>query len=200
METKLDSDAKIPALEMTEENKFFRKYLKKKSGIIEQKMRRFELKKKFSFFSFKKNKDEQVELTREKLAEQDEYLFLCYMTRKYFKDNVLISLAKILIGAACILTAVFMEDHFRATALKAPLMLCLFTYGLIMIPLSVLYVFANFICFLGYANYISSRTSPLSKKIIHFYDKDTDKFMAVNLKNLFNFRAAAHERKRIRGW
>ena len=152
-----------------------------------------EVKKRFS----RKKKEYP---SKEQLEVQDEYLFLCFMTKKYFRDNLLISLAKIFIGVVLILLSVYMEEHFRATALKPILMVCFFAYGLITIPLSVLYAFANFICLFNYSSYISNSNSPLAKKIIVFYDKDTDKFMAVNMKNLFTYRKAAAERKRIRGW
>lgn len=178
-------EKQIKALDMIEENPFFKKYLKRKDKFLKQKLKKF-------------TKEEVSKID----YEHSDYYFLCFMTKKYFKDNVLISLAKILLGIGAVLLLILI-NHFvkRGKWLKSIVMIVLILYGVISIPLSFLYVIANLICLIRYKEYITTRESVLSKKINHFYAEGTDKFAAVNWKSVFKRDDYVYkERRRLRGW
>ncbi|MCQ2591803.1 MAG: hypothetical protein MJ188_03375 [Treponema sp.] len=201
------------ALTLKESNPFFVKYLKKKSDLIETYNRKEQKKAKkrawvARTFHLNTSDKDKYSYDRGNWAlenglldkNNDEYFFLCFMTKKYFRDNTLISLAKIVFGVAAIFCAVWMEEHFNANALKSPIMVAAFGYGLIMTPLAILYTICNFICYTHSDNFVTTTKSRLAQKIIIFFDPETDKFMAVNFKNLLGIGQSFREKRRIRGW
>lgn len=132
----------------------------------------------------------------------EEYEYLCFITKKFFRDKLLICIIKFFLGVLSIVTACFLEN-FRPMNQKAkgPIMVFLFMYGLFIIPLSFLYTIVTFHCFCHYKNYVSTRTSIVAKQIIHFYDPETDRMQEVNWKNsVSNIVSSKREHKRIRGW
>lgn len=166
---------------MTEENPLYVKYLKNKHKFI---------KKYFKSHNIYDNENAY-----------NAFIYLCYVTRLYFRDNVLISYAKLAIGLAALVTALLMEFYARAIAIKSLVMVCLFGYSVFMIPLSILYIIANYICYFKYLDYVTTPESVLAKRIIVFYDDDTDKFKAVNWTNVFRRDSNNYnETKRKRGW
>lgn len=175
----------VNALDMKEENPFYKKYLKRKDKFLKKKLKHL-------------SKEEVDKID----YEHSDYYFLCFMTKKYFKDNILISLEKILIGICSIFILISINNFVKKGRwLKSIAMMAFLFYAIITIPLSILYVIANFICLCTYKDYITTRESVLAKKIIHFYASETDKFSAVNWKSVFKRDDYVYkERKRMRGW
>lgn len=181
----------VDAMSMTEANPLYAKYLIVKDNFLKKQKHIID------------SEDSEVyNLISTYTAEDKErFIYLCYITRRYFWDNFLISIIKILIGIFSIVFAVYIEKISGGVYLKGILMIGLFTYGLIMIPLSCLYAIANYVCFCRYLHYVTTNTSSLSRKIIHFYDEETDKFQAVNWTAVFKRDSTDyHESRRKRGW
>lgn len=181
----------VDALTMTEENPLYKRFLKKKDKFLASQKKIVDEDNLNYYKSF--NDSEKYDL--------DAYVYLCYITRKYFSDNCLISIIKILVGVFSIIFAVIIEKTSGAVFLKGLIMVGFFSYGLIMIPVSFLYLMANFICFCKYLNYVSTSHSTLARTIIEFYDENTDKFQAVNWKHVVHRDSADfHESHRKKGW
>lgn len=171
---------KYNAMTMTEENPLYVKYLKKKTKFV----------KGLRLSSEYADKDDY-----------NAYIYLCFVTRLFFRDNLLICLAKLGFGIGAIITSVLMEFFAKPIILKAPIMVGLLLYGFVMIPLSILYFIANFICYLQYLEYVTTAESTMAKRIIVFYDDETDKFQAVNWRSVFRRDKNDYvETKRKRGW
>lgn len=190
----------VDAMTMTEENPFYVKYLKAKPKMIEERDKR--LLRKASRKKQTVNKDFTSAASEEALEDENIYLFLSFITKKYFRDNVLFSLLKLALAVGAIVLAILMEDVIPvASQIKGFMMVAFFSYGLIMTPLAVLYVICNWICLLRYSRYITTTSSIMARRIINFYDPETDKMMAVNFRNTFKARRSfVQERKRMRGW
>lgn len=167
----------LDALDMTPDNIYYANYIRKMEKS----------KKKFC--------DEGNEYSKQ-------YYFLCYMTRKYFKDNILCSFAKLFIGIFVIVLLIGFNKLFRkGNVLKTIIMTGMLGYGIVMIPLSIMYIIANFYCWCKYKDFVTTRNSILSHKIIHFYAEGTDKLSAINWKSVFIRDAINYnEEKRMRGW
>lgn len=194
----------VNALSMTEENPHYAKYLKNKDKIhqiVDKKRLKYE-KKRLKNSMEKGQQIKDAPYTTDDPYDDNEFLFLNYMTRKYFRDGCIISALKILFGILAISAAIIIIDfHLFPAKIRSIVGTFGFGYGLIMIPLSILYLIAHLICFATYSSFVSTRSSRLSGKIIHFYDKDTDKFAAVNWSNVFSRdKSAFNERRRARGW
>lgn len=196
---------KVEAMAMKEENPIYVKFLKNKEKIeknVAEKSAKAQAKRLRA--ALRKNKSLKLDpFTTDDDYDETEYLFLCFVTRKYFKDCAIISVLKGLFGIIAIIVSILMENVIPIPTymLKSLLMTICFGYGLIMLPLSFLYFVANLYCYCTYSNLVSTRTSVLSKKINHFYDSDTDKFVAVNWANVFSRDKMANvERRRARGW
>jgi len=194
----------VEAMAMSEKNPLYVKFLKEKDQIekdVAEKRAKFQAKKLKK--AQRKNKTIKVDpFTTDDEYDESEYLFLCYVTRKYFKDCMLVSVVKEVLGIVAIIVSVLLENiRPLPLSMKPVLMSVLLFYGIIMIPLSLLYIFANLSCYLRYSEYVTTRTSVLSKKINHFYASSTDKLMAVNWGNVFaRDKLAYSERRRMRGW
>lgn len=177
---------KVDALNMTMDNPHYVKFINHKSKFEKKEKKRIAKNVDFDSFDY----------------EHSEYFFLCYMTKKYFRDNVIFSLLKLLIGIFSIILLIIINKYMHNLRLGKSFLMCsLLFYGVISIPLSIMYTIANFICYCSYINYVTTSKSNLAKRIIIFYDDDTDKLAAVNLKSVFkrddyNYR----EKKRMRGW
>lgn len=203
--------SEVNVLTMSEENPVYRKFLKQKDILIEeqkQKMQKSAQKMRQREIRRAKRKGDKIspivpdvnpDFDFEKL---EEYLFLCFATKKYFKDSMIVSVIKFILGIASIIVAVLLEKVNRLRRIpKAIMIIALFGYGIIMTPLSVLYFFANLFCYSRASDFVSTRDSKLSKKIINFYDPETNKLTEVNWKNIFsNSKSSYEERRRIRGW
>lgn len=185
----------VDAMTMTESNPLYVKYLKVKDDFL-KKQKHIIDSDVSELYNPKSNPSSDY--TDE---DKERFIYLCYITRRYFWDNFLISIMKILIGIFSIAFAVYIERISGSVYLKGILMMGFFMYGLIMIPLSCLYSLANFVCFRRYLHYVTTPSSVLSKKIIHFYDEDTDKFQAVNWTAVFKRDSTDyHEYHRKKGW
>lgn len=171
----------VNAISLSDENEYFVKF--KKEGFKSRKVNHY----------FDKQEGEY---------DPTEFLFTCYMTRKYFKDCLLISFYKFLFGVAAIVLLILLDAVFPIRrSVKSILMVICLGYALFMIPLSILYMIANFWCYLDYMSYVSTRTSVMAKRIIHFYNPETDQFVSVNWGSVFSRdRANYRENKRMRGW
>lgn len=190
------------AMSLTNENPFYVKFI----NHLEKKRIKNE-KKESANSNFinttEKTPDEQLSFEEKYNTKGvEEYEYLLFITKKYFRDKVIICLLKFTIGILAIVLASFIED-FRPMNQKAkgPIMVFLFMYGLIMIPLSFLYTVVSLHCLIHYKNFVSTRTSIIAKQIIRFYDPETDKLQEVNWKNsISNVVSAGREQRRIRGW
>ena len=175
----------VQALDMKIENPFYQKYLKNKDKFLKKRLRKYS--------------PEEVNKID---YENSDYYFLCFMTRKYFRDNIFVSMAKIILGICSIFLLILVNKFVqKGKWLKSIIMMILIMYAIVSIPLSVLYIIANLFCLIRYKDYITTRDSVLAKKINFFYKEDTDKLLAVNWKSVFkNDYYDYAERKRMRGW
>lgn len=186
---------KVAALEMSEDNPYFTKYLKKKDKFISGILNKID--KKFN----RRKKGFSKDYFLSTIENQDEYFFLCYMTRKYFLDNIILNFIRIGICIFAVLLAKWSIDNMNRNFLKGPMIVLFFAYGWFHGLLSILYVLAHFHCFLRYKNFVSDSKSALADKINIFYDSDTDRFAGQNYyKQVKLLRWAHEEKKRKRGW
>ncbi|MCR4742068.1 MAG: hypothetical protein K5866_04255 [Treponema sp.] len=184
-------NATYNAMTLSEDNPLYKKYLKKKDLTIKR-MRR----------GSKKVTSDSIE--RSELPEDynpDEFYYVSFITRKYFVDHVLISLAKLAFGILALILAMLMEDVIPINGrVKGLFMSVTLFYAIIMIPLSLLYIITSLICLINYKSYISTSTSLMAKKIIKFYDPENDMFQEVNWRNIFTKGLRDKEKRKVRGW
>ena len=101
---------------------------------------------------------------------EDDGAFLAYMTRKYFKDNILTSIAKVVFGIVIIVIAriILAKGGDSTSNLVA---IALFIIGLFFAPAGLFFMFSNISCLKHYKDYVTSRDDPFMDKVIKFYSK-----------------------------
>lgn len=179
----------IDALTISENNKYYSKYLQKKDKFLKKHEKKI--------FSQKHIDDDYV--CKEDDYDMNALLYLCYMTRKYLGDCAIFSSLKILFGIVAILISAYLEYHGKSSSIKSLLMAGLLLYGIIQIPLSILISVSCLIAKLRYLNYVSTYTSKVAASIINFYNPETDRFQTVNLKFVVKDQKAFREQRRLRG-
>ena len=101
---------------------------------------------------------------------EDDGAFLAYMTRKYFKDNMLASIMKIVIGLALLVAAKIILGRGAGSTMNL-VAIGVFIVGLFFAPAGVFFFFSNFSCYRHYKDYVTGRDDPFMDKIIKFYSK-----------------------------
>ena len=101
---------------------------------------------------------------------EDDGAFLAYMTRKYFKDNILASIAKVVFGIVILVIAriILAKGGDSTSNLVA---IALFITGLFFAPAGLFFMFSNISCLKHYKDYVTSRDDPFMDKVIKFYSK-----------------------------
>ena len=101
---------------------------------------------------------------------EDDGAFLAYMTRKYFKDNILASIAKVVFGIVILVIAriILAKGGDSTSNLIA---IALFIIGLFFAPAGLFFMFSNISCLKHYKDYVTSRDDPFMDKVIKFYSK-----------------------------
>ena len=99
---------------------------------------------------------------------EDDGAFLAYMTRKYFKDNVISSLVKVVIGIVLIVVARILLARGGSSAMNIAA-IGLFIGGLFFAPAGLVFMFSNLSCLRQYKDYVISRDDPFMDKVIKFY-------------------------------
>ena len=99
---------------------------------------------------------------------EDDGAFLAYMTRKYFKDNILASIAKVVFGIVILVIAriILAKGGDSTSNLIA---IALFIIGLFFAPAGLFFMFSNISCLKHYKDYVTSRDDPFMDKVIKFY-------------------------------
>lgn len=185
----------VEVLIRSEENPYYLRYLKKRDKLISRFFKKLEFKNKLRKRSFYK------EEFLENLQDEDEYFFLCYITRKYFRDNIFIYLFQLVSCIMCVMLAFYTESHLHKSPLKGPLMVILVAYGFFHGGLSILYIFAHLYCLLRYSKFVSNSQSALAQKIRVFYGGKADDYTgSTYVTQLKLYKKASAERKRLRGW
>ena len=101
---------------------------------------------------------------------EDDGAFLTYMTRKYFKDNIWLSVAKVVFGIAVIVAARLIISHGAGSTMNIAA-IGLFILGLFFAPAGIFFFFSNISCLKHYKDYVTSRDDPFMDKVIKFYSK-----------------------------
>ena len=99
---------------------------------------------------------------------EDDGLFLAYMTRRYFRDNIFMSAVKAVIGMA-----IWFVSYYLITKGAGSLRIgaiVLFILGLVMVPSGIFFMFTNLSCFKHYNDYVTGRDDPFMDKVIKFYN------------------------------
>lgn len=187
----MEENEVVDVLTLSEENKYYAKYLLKKDEFIK--------KNKKKFFDKKHIYDDYV--YSEEDYDMDSYLYLCYITRKYFGDCAIFSAIKILFGVVALILAVYVDHMGKASSIIGLIMAGLMLYGMIQIPLCILICIANLIARASYTNYVSTYTGKVANTIKHFYDPNTDKFQTVHFRfAVRDYKTFREQRRLRRGW
>ena len=101
---------------------------------------------------------------------EDDGAFLAYMTRKYFKDNIVASVAKVIFGVAILIVARILLAKGGNSTMNV-LAIGLFIIGLFFAPAGLFFMFSNLSCLKHYKDYVTSRDDPFMDKVIKFYSK-----------------------------
>ena len=95
-------------------------------------------------------------------------MFLSYMTRKYFKDNIWLSAARIAFGIAMLIAARLIISHGASSGMNI-VAIGLFMLGLFFAPAGLFFLFSNMSCLKHYKDYVTNRDDPFMDKVIKFY-------------------------------
>ena len=101
---------------------------------------------------------------------EDDGAFLAYMTRKYFKDNMIASILKIIIGIALLVAAKIILGRGAGSTMNL-VAIGVFIVGLFFAPAGVFFFFSNLSCYRHYKDYVTGRDDPFMDKVIKFYSK-----------------------------
>ena len=99
---------------------------------------------------------------------EDDGVFLAYMTRRYFKDNIISSLIKVIIGIAIIVVARILIARGLSPTMNI-LAIGLFIAGIFFAPAGLIFFFSNLNCYRHYKDYVTGRDDPFMDKVIKFY-------------------------------
>ena len=99
---------------------------------------------------------------------EDDVMFLSYMTRKYFKDNIIASVFKIIIGIAIIIVALILIGKGGSSTMNI-VSIGLFIVGIFFAPAGLIFFFSNLNCYRHYKDYVTGRDDPFMDKVIKFY-------------------------------
>ena len=99
---------------------------------------------------------------------EDDGAFLAYMTRKYFKDNMLASIMKIVIGLALLVAAKIILGRGAGSTMNL-VAIGVFIVGLFFAPTGVFLFFSNLSCYRHYKDYVTGRDDPFMDKVIKYY-------------------------------
>ena len=105
---------------------------------------------------------------------EDDGLFLAYMTKRYFKDNIWLNLFRAAAGIVCIIIARILISRGVAFPLNI-LSIAIFAIGVIAAPAGIFFLFSNLSCYRHYNDYVTSRNDPFTDKIIKFYNDSRKK-------------------------
>ena len=99
---------------------------------------------------------------------EDDGAFLAYMTRRYFKDNIVASIVKVVIGLAVIIVARILISRGGSSTMNI-LSIGLFILGIFLAPAGLIFFFSNLNCYKHYRDYVTGRDDPFMDKVIKFY-------------------------------
>lgn len=99
---------------------------------------------------------------------EDDGAFLAYMTRKYFKDNIVASVVKVIFGIVILIIAriILAKGGDSTSNLIA---IAMFIVGLFFAPAGLFFMFSNMSCLKHYKDYVTSRDDPFMDKVIKYY-------------------------------
>ena len=122
------------------------------------------------FVEYQEKQKEKNPAAYEGVNLEDDGAFLAYMTRKYFKDNILASIAKVVFGIVILVIAriILAKGGDSTSNLVA---IALFITGLFFAPAGLFFMFSNISCLKHYKDYVTSRDDPFMDKVIKFYSK-----------------------------
>ena len=99
---------------------------------------------------------------------EDDGLFLAYMTKKYFKDNMLVCILKTVLGLALLIAARFILARGAGSTMNL-VAIGVFIVGLFFAPAGVFLFFSNLTCYRHYKDYVTGRDDPFMDKVIKYY-------------------------------
>lgn len=103
----------------------------------------------------------------------EEYEWKCWMLKKYFKDNIISELVKIILGAFLLFMA-GSSTIYKMLGNKGfgniIVIICL-VLGIILIGTGIIFSFSNYKCLKHYKDYSWDEDSEIVPKIIKFYEK-----------------------------
>jgi hypothetical protein len=122
------------------------------------------------FVEYQKKQIEKNPQAFEGISPEDDGLFLAYMTRRYFKDNVWFNISRIIAGMLCIVVS----RIFIMRGIKPPfniIAIGIFAVGVILVPLGIIILLSCISCLRKYNDYVTDRDDPFMDKVIKFYAK-----------------------------
>ena len=122
------------------------------------------------FVEYQKKQKEKNPAAFEGVNLEDDVMFLSYMTKKYFKDNILLSVAKVVFGLGLLIIARIIFAHGAGSSMNIAA-IGIFIIGLFFVPAGLFFMFSNISCLKHYKDYVTSRDDPFMDKVIKFYSK-----------------------------
>ena len=101
---------------------------------------------------------------------EDDGAFLAYMTRRYFKDNIIASIVKIVIGIGIIIVSRILIARGGSSTMNI-VSIGFFIVGIFLAPSGLIFFFSNLNCYRHYRDYVTGRDDPFMDKVIKFYSK-----------------------------
>lgn len=101
------------------------------------------------------------------------YEWKCWMLKKYFKDNIIINLIKIIIGIVMLVLAgsSLIYKMLGNSGLGSIVVVICLVLGVILVGTGILFSFSNYRCLKNYKDYLWDEDGEIVPKIIRFYDK-----------------------------
>ena len=122
------------------------------------------------FVEYQEKQKEKNPAAFEGVNLEDDVMFLSYMTKKYFKDNILLSVAKVVFGLALLIIARMIFARGAGSSMNIAA-IGIFIIGLFFAPAGLFFMFSNISCLKHYKDYVTSRDDPFMDKVIKFYSK-----------------------------
>ena len=99
---------------------------------------------------------------------EDDGAFLAYMTKKYFKDNMLSCILRSIIGIALLIAAKIILGRGAGSTMNL-VAIGVFIVGLFFAPAGIFLFFSNLSCYRHYKDYVTGRDDPFMDKVIKYY-------------------------------
>lgn len=106
-------------------------------------------------------------------CEDENYEWKCWMLKKYFKDNIVINIIKIVIGAVMLTLAgsSLIYKMLGNSGLGSIVVVICLVLGIILVGTGILFAFSNYRFLKNYKDHLWDEDGEIVPKIIKFYDR-----------------------------